>query len=198
MTIEGNWIAGAMTNDYPDVDYIVAELPEGPAGKGTLQFTNCWGMAADSPNQEAALDLVEYLTSTEQQLAFSKAFGADAVDPVGRRSVEQRQPGLHVAFLAGADYAQAVPTTDGIADVITDFNSELEGLKTGDPQEILDTSRRTSKRSSAERHVRPRPMAPRRARSPRSGIRRGEGLGRVALHRPRAHHPRRLPASSRS
>ena len=36
MTIEGNWIRGAMENDYPDVDYTVAELPEGPAGKGTL------------------------------------------------------------------------------------------------------------------------------------------------------------------
>ena len=42
MTIEGNWITGAMTNDFPDVEYVVAELPEGPAGKGTLQFTNCW------------------------------------------------------------------------------------------------------------------------------------------------------------
>ena len=64
-----------MTNDYPDVEYVVAELPAGPAGQGTMQFTNCWGMAADSPNQQAALELVEYLTSTEQQLAFSEAFG---------------------------------------------------------------------------------------------------------------------------
>ena len=75
MVIEGNWIGGAMTNDYPDVKYTVAELPAGPGGQGTLQFTNCWGMAADSPNQKAALDLVEYLTATDQQLAFSKAFG---------------------------------------------------------------------------------------------------------------------------
>jgi multiple sugar transport system substrate-binding protein len=48
MTIEGNWIKGAMENDYPDVDYTVAELPEGPAGKGTLQFTQCWGISAES------------------------------------------------------------------------------------------------------------------------------------------------------
>ena len=45
MVIEGNWITGAMTNDFPDVAYTVAELPAGPAGKGTLQFTNCWGIA---------------------------------------------------------------------------------------------------------------------------------------------------------
>ena len=35
MTIEGNWIKGAMTNDFPDVKYtVVAPLPEGPAGPG--------------------------------------------------------------------------------------------------------------------------------------------------------------------
>ncbi len=34
MTIEGNWITGAMSNDYPDVDYTVAELPAGPARPG--------------------------------------------------------------------------------------------------------------------------------------------------------------------
>lgn len=138
MTIEGNWIQGAMANDYPDVEYVVAELPEGPAGKGTLQFTNCWGMAADSGNQEAALDLVEYLTSTEQQLAFSEAFG---VMPSVQSAADQwtsDNPEL-AAFIAGADYAQGVPTYEGTADVITDFNSQLQGLTTGDPQQILDT-----------------------------------------------------------
>ena len=138
MTIEGNWITGAMANDYPDVPYIVAELPDGPAGKGTMQFTNCWGMAADSPNQQAALDLVEYLTSTEQLLAFSAAFGP--MPPVASAADQWSadNPDL-TAFLAGADYATGVPTNDGIAAVITDFNAALESLRTGDPQEILGT-----------------------------------------------------------
>jgi multiple sugar transport system substrate-binding protein len=138
MTIEGNWITGAMTNDFPDVEYVVAELPEGPGGKGTLQFTNCWGMAADSPNQQAALDLVEYMTSADQQLAFSEAFGPM---PSAKSAADQwtsDNPAL-AAFLAGADYAQGFPTYDGSSDVITDFNSELQGLKDGDPQQILDT-----------------------------------------------------------
>ncbi|HET6300539.1 sugar ABC transporter substrate-binding protein [Microbacterium sp.] len=138
MTIEGNWIQGAMTNDFPDVQYQVVELPEGPAGKGTMQFTNCWGMAADSPNQQAALELVEYLTSAEQQLAFSEAFGPM---PSVQSAAEQwtaDNPEL-AAFIAGADYAKGVPTNDGISAVISDFNAQLEGLKTGDPQQILDT-----------------------------------------------------------
>ena len=54
MTIEGNWIKGAMTNDYPDVKYTVAPMPAGPAGEGTLLFTQCWGVAAQSEAQEQA------------------------------------------------------------------------------------------------------------------------------------------------
>lgn len=138
MVIEGNWITGAMANDFPDVEYIVAELPEGPAGKGTLQFTNCWGMAADSPNQQAALDLVEYLTSAEQQLAFSEAFGPMPSVQSAADQWTTDNPEL-AAFLAGADYAVGIPTNDGTAAVLTDFNASLEGLKNGDPQQILDT-----------------------------------------------------------
>lgn len=138
MVIEGNWIGGAMSADYPDVNYLVAELPAGPAGQGTLQFTNCWGMAADSPNQQAALDLVEYLTSTDQQLAFSEAFGPMPSIASAADAWTQANPDL-TAFLTGADYAQFPPNQEGAADVVSDFNAQLESLKTGDPQQILDS-----------------------------------------------------------
>jgi multiple sugar transport system substrate-binding protein len=139
MTVEGNWITGGLANDYPDVKYTVAELPEGPAGKGTLQFTNCWGIAADSPNQKAALELVEHLTSTDQQLAFSKAFG---VMPSIESAAEQwssENPTL-VPFLAGADYAKGVPTIKGSADVVTDLNGKIGSLATEDPASILESA----------------------------------------------------------
>ncbi|RKT33531.1 carbohydrate ABC transporter substrate-binding protein (CUT1 family) [Microbacterium sp. AG1240] len=139
MTIEGNWITGALTNDYPDVNYTVAELPEGPGGKGTLQFTNCWGIAADSPNQDSARDLVEYLTGTDQQLAFSEAFGPMPSIQSAADAWTQANPELE-AFLAGAEYAQFPPNMAGAADVVKDFNAQLESLKTGDPQAMLDTA----------------------------------------------------------
>ena len=138
MVIEGNWITGAMTNDFPTVNYKVVELPAGPAGKGTLQFTNCLGMAADSPNQQAALELVEYLTSTEQQLAFSKAFGPMPSIASAADAWTAANPALS-AFLTGADYAQFPPNQAGSTDVIADFNAQLESLKTGDPKAILDS-----------------------------------------------------------
>ncbi|EYT57680.1 MULTISPECIES: sugar ABC transporter substrate-binding protein [Microbacterium] len=137
MVIEGNWITGALSNDYSTLEYTVAELPEGAGGKGTLQFTNCWGMAADSPNQQAALDLVEYLTSADSQLAFSKAFGPMPSIKSAAEDWTSANPTLE-AFLAGADYAQFPPNQAGTADVIADFNSQLESLKTTDPKTILD------------------------------------------------------------
>ena len=137
MTIEGNWITGAM-GDFPDVKYRVVDLPKGPAGQGTLQFTNCWGMAADSPNQKAALDLIEYLTSADQQLAFSKAFGPMPSVQSAADKWKSENPAL-VPFLTAADYAQGVPTNKGASDVIADFNAQLQSLKTGDPKAILES-----------------------------------------------------------
>lgn len=139
MAIEGNWITGAMQSDFPEVNYTIAELPEGPAGPGTLQFSNCWGIAADSPNQEDALDLVENLTSAESQLAFSAAFGPMPSIESAAEDWKSANPTL-VPFLDGATYAKGVPTVRGIADVITDLNSQIEGLATGDPKSILDTA----------------------------------------------------------
>jgi multiple sugar transport system substrate-binding protein len=68
MTIEGNWIAGAMTHDYPSVKYRAVQLPAGPAGKGTLQYDGGWGMAAASKNKTEAMSLITYLTSPKVQM----------------------------------------------------------------------------------------------------------------------------------
>ncbi len=136
MTIEGNWITGAMTNDYPDVKYTVVPLPAGPAGKGTLEFTNCWGVAADSQNQQAAVDLVQFLTQTDQQLAFAKAFGVMPSVASAADGYKKLFPDLG-AFVDAADYAQTVPNEPGASDVISDFNSQLSTLASSDPATIL-------------------------------------------------------------
>lgn len=136
MTIEGNWITGAMTNDYPDVKYTVVPLPAGPSGKGTLEFTNCWGIAADSQNKQSAVDLVQYLTQTDQQLTFAKAFGVMPSVASAADGYKKLFPDLG-AFVDAADYAQTVPNEQGVSDVITDFNSQLSTLASSDPATIL-------------------------------------------------------------
>ena len=136
MTIEGNWIRGAMTNDYPDVDYTVAELPEGPAGKGTLLFTQCWGIAADSPDQEAAVDLVEALTTPEQQLANAEAFGVMPSRESAQADYVDQFP-EDAPFIAGGDYGQGPVNLPGLGPVVADLDSQLEQLKTANVEDIL-------------------------------------------------------------
>ena len=137
MTVEGNWITGGLQSDYPNVKYKVVELPAGPsAAKGTLQFTNCWGIAADSQNTDGAKSLVAALTATDQQLAFSKAFGVMPSIKSAADAWKTANPTL-VPFINGAAYAKGVPTMAGSAAVVTDLNQKLAQLKTQDPATIL-------------------------------------------------------------
>jgi multiple sugar transport system substrate-binding protein len=136
MTVEGNWVTGELKSDFPTVKYTVAPLPSGPSGKGTLVYTNCWGIAKDSPNQAAALKLVEKLTSESDQLAFSKAFGVLPSIQSAATKWKSQNPAL-VPFLDGVSYAQGVPASKNSAAVVTDFDSKLETLATSDPKTIL-------------------------------------------------------------
>ncbi|MBM7856270.1 multiple sugar transport system substrate-binding protein [Lentzea nigeriaca] len=141
MTIEGNWVVGALKNDFPAISYRVAELPAGPGGRGTMQFNGGWGVAADSKNKDAAVKLVEYLTNTDRQLAFADAFG---VMPSVKSAAQQWKTKFpqQAAFLAGGDYAKNIPNLVGISDVIKDFNSQIEGLVTRDPKAVLGSVQR--------------------------------------------------------
>lgn len=138
MTIEGNWIRGALTKDFPNVKARVVELPAGPAGKGTLMFSNCWGIAAKSKNQAAAVDLVKSLTATEQQLAFAKAFGVMPSTTAGAEQYAAQFPD-DAAFAAGGEYGQGPVNIAGYDPVNAAFNTDIEQLKTKDPKTILET-----------------------------------------------------------
>jgi multiple sugar transport system substrate-binding protein len=136
MVIEGNWIQGAMTNDFPDVNYVVAELPAGPAGPGTIQYTNCWGMAALSDNIPGATSLVEFLTNPESQMTAAEAFGVMPSVSSVAEDWKAAFPEL-AAFIDGAEYAINLPSQPGTGDVISDFNAQLETLPTTEPETIL-------------------------------------------------------------
>jgi multiple sugar transport system substrate-binding protein len=137
MTIEGNWIHGALTKDFPNVNAQFAELPAGPGGKGTLLFSNCWGVAAKSQNQAQTIDLVKYLTSVDQQMAFAKAFGVMPSTQDGVTKFAAAYPG-DAAFAAGGDYGQGPVNLPGFDPVMAAFNSKLATLgKGGDPKTML-------------------------------------------------------------
>jgi multiple sugar transport system substrate-binding protein len=136
MSIDGNWLAGGMSKDYPDVKYRVATLPEGPAGPGTLSFTQCWGIAAKSKFQEQAKQLVDSFMQPRQELAFAEAFGVIPSRQSVRAQYEQRFP-AQGAFVVGADHAHGPVTLTKMDPVLTDFDAQLQQLPGADPKRIL-------------------------------------------------------------
>jgi multiple sugar transport system substrate-binding protein len=136
MTIEGNWISGAMIHDYPSVKYKVVQLPAGPAGKGTLQYDGGWGLAAASKNKTEAKALLTYLTQTKVELGNAKAFGVMPSVIADEKQWKALYPQF-AAFLDGANYSKSIPTIPNVNTVLGDFNTQLQGLPNGNPQSIL-------------------------------------------------------------
>ncbi|NOX28961.1 MAG: extracellular solute-binding protein [Actinobacteria bacterium] len=131
MTIEGNWIAGFMTDNFPEREWAVAELPQGPVGLGTFAFTVCYGVAASADNPELSWAFVEYLTNASGAAAWTSGF---QVMPA-RESVADAwlsdNPDL-AAFVDGAAYASRFQFPTGVADIMGVFNDAYERLITGD------------------------------------------------------------------
>ena len=138
MTIEGNWIRGAMSNDYPDVDYTVVEVPEGPAGPGTLLFSQCWGVAAASDAQAQAVELINHLTDPEQQMEFADAFGVMPSRQSVAGEYEEAYP-EDAPFIAGGDYGHGPVNAPGMTPVVEDLNSQLEGITNADLQQVMES-----------------------------------------------------------
>lgn len=130
MVIEGNWIKGAMKNDFPDVKYKTVELPAG-AQKGTLMFTQCWGLVADSQNKDAAKDLIKSLTTAEQQMAFADAFGVMPSRTDAAETYKEKYP-EDAAFVAGGEYGHGPINLPDMTEVVADLNSQLEKMSTAD------------------------------------------------------------------
>ena len=127
MVIEGNWIRGAMKNDFPTVEYTVAEIPAGPAGPGTMVFTQCWGVAKASTKQDAAVSFINFMTKADTQLALADAFG---VMP-SRESVRAAYLAAHpddAPFLAGGAYGRGQVTLPAFISVLGEFDKGLLGL----------------------------------------------------------------------
>lgn len=142
MAIEGNWMAADLAANFPDRNFAVAELPQGPAGPGTFAFTVCYGVAQDAPNPDASWTFVDALTDPEGSLAWTNAFN---VMPA-RESVADEWLSAHPeleAFVAGAEYSHRWGFIPGFGDVLGAFNTGLEGVVDGNmtlDQLIADTT----------------------------------------------------------
>ncbi|TDC50811.1 extracellular solute-binding protein [Jiangella ureilytica] len=130
MTIEGAWIVGALQNDFPDRQWTAVPMPAGPGGQASTAFTNCWGIAADSENQAAAVDLVNFLIAPEEQQAFAEAFGP-IPSRAGLADWNAETFPEKAAFAEGMETARSQVAVPGFESVLADFNTQLEGMAAG-------------------------------------------------------------------
>ena len=131
MATEGNWIIGAMNSSYPKIKWEAVPMPAGPKGvKGTLTFTNCWGISNQTKYSAAAVNFVRYLTSAAQQLRFANAFGVLPSRISAANLYAKKNPSV-AAFVQGAKYAMAQVSTVGFPTVQAAFDNQVLGLATG-------------------------------------------------------------------
>jgi multiple sugar transport system substrate-binding protein len=143
MAMEGNWVINWMLVNHPEVNWGVTELPAGPAGKATMAFTVCYGVAANNDNPEASWQLVNFLTGEEGQARTAEvSFGPMPTRPSAAEAYlntwTPRAEGLAFdtadinAFIAGADYAHRWQFPVGWQPVISTFNDNIQRLAAGD------------------------------------------------------------------
>ncbi|QUH03670.1 extracellular solute-binding protein [Saccharopolyspora erythraea] len=146
MAIDGTWAAGALAADYPGTRWRSVELPSGPAGKGTLSFTNCWGIPERSSRQRAAEGLADFLLDVPQQQQVGREVG---VLPSNQRAAQATEADVRMrGFTAGAPYAKGEVTAQGFGAVADDFDAKLLGLARGDdPRAILAEVQRNAERA---------------------------------------------------
>jgi multiple sugar transport system substrate-binding protein len=140
MIISGPWMEGEMSADYPKVSYSVHPLPAGPTGtKGTLVFTNCWGVPKINDNLGGTIEFVKFLTTTTQQQRFTKAFGVlpslQTLSSWFETTFPQNAPEL-----AANSYAHPDINIGGDTNALTAFNSALAQLATKSPSSILSAA----------------------------------------------------------
>ncbi len=68
VAMEGAWILGFLRNEAPNLQYGTTYMPIGPSGeRGNFLYTVAYGVNTDSPNRDAAIRVLEALTSPEAQ-----------------------------------------------------------------------------------------------------------------------------------
>ncbi len=68
VAIEGAWILGFLRNEAPNLQFGTTFMPIGPSGeRGNFLYTVAYGVNVDSPHRDAALRVLEALTSPEAQ-----------------------------------------------------------------------------------------------------------------------------------
>jgi multiple sugar transport system substrate-binding protein len=133
MTIEGNWIIQYLIDTFPDVNWGVSELPTGPSGtKGTLVFSECYGVGADNEHLDESWLLVDFLTGPEGAARLAEGgFGPMPTrTSSGSGWLDARGPEFE-PFVTGAEYAVAPILPPGFQEFRDELGNGLQQVIEG-------------------------------------------------------------------
>ena len=143
MAMEGGWVMGYLLENFPDLNWGNVELPAGPAGKASMAFSVCFGVAAENTHPAESWQLVNFLTGEETQARLGdEGFGsmpsrAAAAEPYAQAwRAKAGNTGFDVAgvdgFIAGAAYGQRWQLPVGWGSFTQEFNANLERVFSGE------------------------------------------------------------------
>jgi multiple sugar transport system substrate-binding protein len=133
MTMEGNWIIQYLIDTFPDLNWGVAELPTGPSGaKGTLVFSECYGVGADNEHLDESWLLVDFLTGPEGATRLAEGgFGPMPTRASSGTSwLDARGPEFE-PFVTGAEYAVAPILPPGFQEFRDELSNGLQQVIEG-------------------------------------------------------------------
>ncbi len=137
LVFEGNWVFPFLKTNAPDLDFGIAELPAGPAGKATLAFTVSFSAFAGTKNPAGAWEVINYLTGPDGMKKWT-SLGLAMPTRTGLVAGWQEQFPDRQPFIAGGDYSHGWQLGVGGNAFVNDANSEMQGLFAG-KQDVATT-----------------------------------------------------------
>jgi multiple sugar transport system substrate-binding protein len=148
IVFEGNWMFPFLAASAPDKQFLIAELPAGPAGKVTMGFTVSYSINAKTKVPAAAWELVNYLTGPEGMARWTDLGLAmpsrPALAEAWIATYPEREP-----YLAGGAYARPWQLGPGGQAFFQDANAILEAVFAGQT-ETADAVTQLAERAAAD------------------------------------------------
>lgn len=137
IVFEGNWVFPFLQEAAPDLEFGIAEMPAGPAGKATLAFTVAFSVFQGTQVPDAAWTLVNYLTGPEGMGKWA-SLGLAMPSRVGLSEAWSAEFPERGPFIAGGEYARGWQLGVGGNAFVNDANAEMQGLFAGE-QDVATT-----------------------------------------------------------
>ncbi len=152
MVYEGGWLIPYLAQSFPALQYGVARLPAGPAGKGNLLFTVSWSINAQTKVANAAWQVVNFLTSVQSQTTvLQSGFALPSRASLQTSDYLKSNPNVAAIFNGASD--NAIPFYWGPAgsDVNTAIGNALDSiyLKNVAPADAMKTAATTIRQAIA-------------------------------------------------